>query len=325
MAALAYPDRIALRRTGDAPRFLTSGGKGIYLADDDPLAAARLLVVTDTDGHPREARIRAALQISEAELREVFAPDITWQNSCHWSRRERRVMALEEERFGQLALQSRMWKDAPQENIARAMCDGIRELGLKPSPAAERLRARVALLTQAGHEMPDMSDTALLETLEVWLAPYLTGVKTDAQWKSFDIHSALQAQLTYEQTQLLAQHAPAHFTTPLGRQIPIDYAGDDPEISLRIQEMFGQRTHPKSQASLCASRSCRPPSAPCKPQWISPHSGIAPILMCAKTCVAAIPATRGPKTPATQTQRCVQNAAPERRLCNCRKKVVYAC
>ena len=245
MAALAYPDRIALRRTGDAPRFLTSGGKGIYLADDDPLAAARLLVVTDTDGHPREARIRAALQISEAELREVFAPDITWQNSCHWSRRERRVMALEEERFGQLALQSRMWKDAPQENIARAMCDGIRELGLKPSPAAERLRARVALLTQAGHEMPDMSDTALLETLEVWLTPYITGVKTDAQWKSFDIHSALQAQLTYEQTQLLAQHAPAHFTTPLGRQIPIDYAGNDPEISLRIQEMFGQRTHPQ--------------------------------------------------------------------------------
>jgi ATP-dependent helicase HrpB len=93
--------------------------------------------------------------------------------------------------------------------------------------------------------MPDMSDTALLETLEVWLTPYITGVKTDAQWKSFDIHSALQAQLTYEQTQLLAQHAPAHFTTPLGRQIPIDYAGDDPEISLRIQEMFGQRTHPQ--------------------------------------------------------------------------------
>jgi ATP-dependent helicase HrpB len=245
MAALAYPDRIALRRAGDAPRYLTSGGKGTYLAEDDPLAAARLLVITDTDGHPREARIRAALQISEAELRETFAREITWQKSCHWSRRERRVLAREEERFGQIALQSRLWKDAPEEALAAAMCEGIRELGLKPSPAAERLRARVALLAAAGHAMPDMSNEALLATLESWLAPYLTGVKTSAHWKAFDIHAPLQALLSYEQTQLLAQHAPAHFTTPLGRKIPIDYAGEHPEISLRLQEMFGQRTHPQ--------------------------------------------------------------------------------
>ncbi|MCV2893512.1 ATP-dependent helicase HrpB [Lentibacter sp. XHP0401] len=244
MAAQAYPDRIALRRAGDAPRFLTSGGKGTYISDEDPLASARLLVVTDTDGHPREARIRAALQISESELREVFADDITWQTSCHWSRRERRVLAAEEERFGQIALQSRKWNDAPEEAISTAMCEGVRELGLKPSPAAERLRARVALMSQAGHDMPDMSDDALLGTLETWLAPYITGIKTDTQWKAFDIHAPLQALLTYEQTQLLAQHAPAHFTTPLGRQIPIDYSGEDPEISLRIQEMFGQKTHP---------------------------------------------------------------------------------
>ncbi len=245
MAALAYPDRVALRRTGDAPRYLTTGGKGTYLAEDDSLAAARLLVITDTDGHPREARIRAALQISEAELREIFATEITWQTSCDWSRRERRVLAREDERLGQIALQSRLWKEAPPEAIAAAMCAGIRELGLRPSPAAERLRARVALLAAAGHEMPDMSDEALLPTLEDWLAPYLTGIKTDGQWKGFDIHDALQALLTYPQSQALALHAPAHFTTPLGRNIPIDYAGEHPEISLRIQEMFGQRSHPQ--------------------------------------------------------------------------------
>ena len=37
---------------------------------------------------------------------------------------------------------------------------------------------------------------------------------------------------------------PAAFTTPLGRRIPIDYSGEAPEIALRLQEMFGQRTHP---------------------------------------------------------------------------------
>ncbi len=36
MAALAYPDRIGLRRKGDAPRYLLSGGKGAVLGDERP-------------------------------------------------------------------------------------------------------------------------------------------------------------------------------------------------------------------------------------------------------------------------------------------------
>lgn len=44
--------------------------------------------------------------------------------------------------------------------------------------------------------------------------------------------------------QLLDREAPAHFTTPLDRKIPIDYSGEHPEISLRLQEMFGQKIHP---------------------------------------------------------------------------------
>ena len=44
MAALAYPDRIGLRRKGEAPRFVLSGGKGAVLAKGDPLGAERLIV-----------------------------------------------------------------------------------------------------------------------------------------------------------------------------------------------------------------------------------------------------------------------------------------
>ncbi len=38
LAALAYPDRIGMRRKGDAPRFLLSGGKGAYLEPGDDLS-----------------------------------------------------------------------------------------------------------------------------------------------------------------------------------------------------------------------------------------------------------------------------------------------
>jgi ATP-dependent helicase HrpB len=37
---------------------------------------------------------------------------------------------------------------------------------------------------------------------------------------------------------------PAHFTTPLGRKVPIDYDGDHPAIEIRLQEMFGVTIHP---------------------------------------------------------------------------------
>ena len=89
-----------------------------------------------------------------------------------------------------------------------------------------------------------MREPALLEQLEDWLLPFLSGVRTAQDWKRFDLLEALRARLSHDQMQRLDKQAPAQFTTPLGRRIPIDYGGEAPEISLRLQEMFGQTTHP---------------------------------------------------------------------------------
>lgn len=244
MAALAYPDRIGLRRKGDTPRFLLSGGKGGILDEADPLAGARLIVVTDTDGNPREARIRQAIQITEGEVRNLFGDQIIWADRCIWSKRERRVVARRQEMLGAIALDDRIWKDAPKEAVSRAMLDGVRDLGLSFSDAARRFVARVELIRDAGHDLPDMTVEALTDSIETWLLPHLQGVKTADHWKRFDVLEALRARLDWAQMQLVDRLAPAHFTTPLDRRIPIDYSGEHPEISLRLQELFGQTTHP---------------------------------------------------------------------------------
>ncbi|EAU46608.1 ATP-dependent helicase HrpB [Salipiger bermudensis] len=244
MAALAYPDRIGLRRKGDAPRFQLSGGKGAMLDAADPLASARLIVVTDTDGNPREARIRQATQITESELRALFPDQIRWHDLCEWSKRERRVLARQQERLGAIALDDRLWKDAPPDAVARAMLDGVRDLGIALSDAARRFCARAAIGREGGLDLPDMSEPALMQTLEDWLLPYLAGVKSAEDWKRFDLLPALRARLDWGQMQALDASVPGKFTTPLGREIPIDYSGEHPEIALRLQEMFGQRSHP---------------------------------------------------------------------------------
>ena len=206
----------------------------------DPLAGQRLIVATDLDGDTREAKIRQAVTISDRELRDLYGDQIVWQDICAWSKREARVVARQQEFFGAIVLDDRIWADAQPEAVALAMLEGVRQLGLRPSAAAQRFRARVALVD----DLPAMDDDTLLDTAESWLLPHLTGVRTTADWKRFDLLPALRAILDWGQTQRLDKAAQPHFTTPLGRKIPIDYEGEAPGITLRLQEMFGVTTHP---------------------------------------------------------------------------------
>ncbi|GAB1477811.1 ATP-dependent helicase HrpB [Paracoccaceae bacterium] len=244
MASLAYPDRVGLRRKGEAPRWLLSGGKGAAMTAGTPLAAARLVVATDLDGDAREAAVRQALPITEAELRAVHGGEIGWHEVVEWSRREGRVLARREERFGVLVLDGRPWPEAPPLALARAALDGLRQTGLPFTPAARRLRARIELARGGGDGWPDCSDPALLATLEDWLLPHLPVVRTEADLRALDLTEALKARLSWEQQAELDRLVPAHFETPLGRRVPIDYDGENPGIELRLQEMFGVTVHP---------------------------------------------------------------------------------
>ncbi|WP_371807891.1 ATP-dependent helicase HrpB [Ruegeria sp. HKCCA0235A] len=244
MAALAYPDRIGQRRKGDAPRYVLSGGKGVVLDSADSLASAPFLVVIDTDGNPREAKVRMATQISERDIRDLFADQIGWVETCAWSKRERRVVSRRQERFGAITLDDRIWKDVPDDAVARAMLDGIRDLGLRLEGAAARLAARVELVRADGVDLPDFSVAGLMADMEDWLLPMLSGVKSAEDWKKFDLLPALRARLDWAQTQELDRHAPGSFETPLGRKVPIDYSAAVPEISVRLQEVFGVTQHP---------------------------------------------------------------------------------
>ncbi|ARC90549.1 ATP-dependent helicase HrpB [Rhodovulum sp. MB263] len=245
MAALAYPDRIGLRRKGDEPRYVLSGGKGAVLEASDPLAGQRLIVALDLDGDAREAKVRLAAPLSEADLRAVHGAAIGWQDVCEWSRREARVAMRRQERFGALVLDDRNWPDPPPETVARAMLEGVRALGLPWSDAARRFRARVELLRAEGAELPDFSDAGLMAGLEDWLLPHLGGVRTAEDLKRFDLLPALSARLDWETRQSVDRLAPSSFETPLGRKIPIDYDGEAPAIALRLQELFGVIEHPR--------------------------------------------------------------------------------
>ena len=249
LAALAYPDRIGLRRKGDVPRWLLSGGKGAAMDAGLPLSQTRMIVVTDLDGETREPRIRQAVALPEEEFDQILGAGCAWTRSCTWDSRAGRVAAREQRRFAALVLEDRPWPDAPPEARARAALQGLAETGLPWAPAALRLRARIHLargdLAPAkGAAFPDTSDAALMASAADWLLPWLADVRTKADLAALDLAEPLRNLVGAEGMRQLDRLVPGHFETPLGRRIAIDYDSAFPSIEVRLQEMFGVARHP---------------------------------------------------------------------------------
>ena len=243
MAALAYPDRIGLRRDGEAARYVLSGGKGALIDAGDPLARARIIVATDLDGDPHEAKVRQGIDLPEASLRRLFGERIERREIVEWSRREGRVVARTQEQLGALVLTEAPLTRPDPDAVARAAFEGLRAIGLPWSDAARRYRARIELLRREGADLPDTGDAALLAD-PAWVLPYLGGRRSEADLRALDLTLALKARLGWDQQQLVERLAPAVYETPLGRHVPIDYEGEHPGVALRLQEMFGVRVHP---------------------------------------------------------------------------------
>ncbi|GLQ33890.1 DEAD/DEAH box helicase [Amylibacter marinus] len=247
MAALAYPDRIGLRRTGKGARYLLSGGRGAEVADGDPLGASRMIVATDLDGGGANARLRLGIAITEAEVLGLYPERIETRQRCIWSKRERRVLAQEEVCFGALVLSAKNWKDCDGAAIGAAMLDGVLDLGLDCLPWSKASRlylARINRLVSEGADLPDCSPDALALRAQEWLLPHLSGIKTMDALAKLDMGMIVQGLLDWGQNELLNQLAPAHILAPTGTKLMVDYASEPPRISVRLQELFGMTTHP---------------------------------------------------------------------------------
>lgn len=244
LLALAYPDRIARRRAGSQPRYLLANGRGAYLSDDDPLRSAEWLAVAALDGNPRAARIFLAARTDEREMRELFAAQIVARDRIDWDEDQGAVRAVRELCLGAIILEQRPLAEPDAQKVAALMLAAIRRRGLDCLPWSAELRnwqARVLLLRRVqGDSWPDVSDAALLRSLEQWLAPYLAGSTRLMQLAGVPLKQALEALLDFHQRRTLNELAPTQVTVPTGRRVPLDYTlGDTPVLAVRVQEMFG--------------------------------------------------------------------------------------
>jgi ATP-dependent helicase HrpB len=249
--ALAYPDRIAQRRPSGGGHFRLSNGRGASVAAHDPLAAADYIVAAELDGDRRDARVFLAAPVSAGELETAFGSALEPHDDIAWDARSGAVVARRELRLGELVLRSEPLNAPPRPAVLTALLDGIRETGLACLPwrsETMQFRARVACLRRLEGEAsgwPDLSDAALLASIEDWLAPALDGITRLAQLDRVDLASLLRGLLDWAQQRALDELAPTHVTVPSGSVVPIDYtSGEVPILAVRLQEMFGAAAGP---------------------------------------------------------------------------------
>lgn len=244
---LAYPDRVAKAR-GEYGRFVLANGRGAMLDGSEALAREPFLVVADIQGRAQNARIAAAASVSESDLREVLAERIETTTQTIFDAEKRVVRMREIVRLGAIILSERQLPSLKGADADAAIIEALKTHGLSLlewTKGADVLRRRLTWLHRGlGEPWPDMGDEALLEKLEDWLLPFLSGNTSMDRIDTQTVSNGLMSLVPYELQRKIAELAPTHYLAPSGSSVPIRYEEEQAVLPIRVQELFGLDQHP---------------------------------------------------------------------------------
>lgn len=251
LLALAFPDRIAQRRAAGQGQYKLTSGRGAVLPAHDHLTAHEYLAVAELDAGRIEGRIFLAAPLAKEALLSLFAARLQQEEKVYWEEQSGTVKGQRLLRLDELILETTPLTKPSSEAVLAALLSGIRGLGLAALPwndKARELQARLQSmrLWQPEADWPDVSDGCLLESLDQWLPPYLTGMRSAEHLKKLDLFAILSALLDWRLQSRLDREAPTHLTVPSGSKVRLRYTpGEPPVLAVRLQEMFGLADTPK--------------------------------------------------------------------------------
>lgn len=249
LLSLAFPERIAQRRTGREGRYLMASGRGAALPMDDGLVTADYIAIAHMDAGAREGRIWLAMQLQKEELKSLHGTRILEQEQLQWDEQNGRVSGRQVSRLGALLLSSREMPVAPGPKLLELLLKVIRERGLEILPwsaGAQQLQARILLARELDSDAgwPDVSDSWLLDNLEIWLAPWLEGKRSLNDLQRIDMQAIMRSRLDWGKTQQLDSLLPPRWPLQDGSTAAIDYSSRPPVLSVPMQAMYGVAQSP---------------------------------------------------------------------------------
>ena len=252
----AFPDRVARQDAKDPRRYQLANGRGARLHEASALFGEPWLIVTEARFDARNSLILAAAPFEPTLLQHDYSQRFKRERVVRMNANDV-VEAFEEMRFDAIVLERRA-AAVTAEDALPALLSAIRARGITALPWSEsssRLRARVDWLRRAMPDagLPDVSDAALLDSLETWLAPMLAGKRKLAALSPEDVSNAFAGLLDWPQRKLLDEAAPGAITVPSGMARRLDYTVDErggeaiasPVLAVKLQELFGLAETPR--------------------------------------------------------------------------------
>ncbi|MBX3712286.1 MAG: ATP-dependent helicase HrpB [Lysobacter sp.] len=258
LLAHAFPDRIAHRHATDLRRYQLANGRMAQLFDDSALIGEPWLVVSELRHETRgDAKLLRAVPVDDARLRRDFPDRFSDRDEVRWDDAKRALVAERVQRFDGIVLDARPTGKVDATQAAQALTDAVRALGLDALPWRESLaqwRARVRCLRawMPDLALPDLSDAALLDTLDAWLKPAFNGkTRLDALGED-ELGEALKSRFDWALRQRIDALAPTRIVVPSGMERKIEYVWDDavdapvpPVLAVKLQELFGLADTPR--------------------------------------------------------------------------------
>jgi ATP-dependent helicase HrpB len=243
----AFPDRIALQRGGRG-RFVMANGRGAELPETERLAGSQMLVIADLTGRAAQARVLAAAEVTRGDIEAELPGEIKSGDQIFFDRQSRQIRARRATRLGAIIFDETPLPRPSGAAVTQALVDGVRELGLDQlafSKEAIQLRERIGFLHRTiGEPWPDVSDDALLSRLDDWFAPFQMEARGLSEISAAGLSNGLMSLVPHELQRDLSRLAPTHFEAPTGQRHPIQYEGEEPVLTIRVQELFGLKQHP---------------------------------------------------------------------------------
>jgi ATP-dependent helicase HrpB len=247
LLAAAYPERLAKAR-GKPGEFRMVSGRGVFVEPHEALAREPWLAVAELGSGAARDRILLAAPVDQAEVEAAFSAHVETEDRLDPDSGGR-FKARRIRKLGALIL-SETAIDKPDAGlVAAALMAQVRREGLITlsfPDATDAFRRRVEFMRALEPEAwPDLSDPALVETLEDWLAPLLEGRTALSQVGPNDLDAAIRALVPWDRQRALDRDAPARFTAPTGNSFAIDYAAEGgPRVEVRVGELYGLGEHP---------------------------------------------------------------------------------
>jgi ATP-dependent helicase HrpB len=241
----AFPDRVARRDDGNPLRYTLANGRGARLHEHTALLGEPWLVALDLRLEARDSLILAAAPLDPRVLERDYPARFSRERTLRWNDERGAAEAFDERRFGAIVLERRS-VPVKAEDALPALLAAVRARGLDALPwsdHARRLRARMQALRAWMPELglPDVSDAALLASLEDWLAPHLDSKHRLDALEAETLLQALAALFNHEQRRTLDAQAPESLRGPSGQSRRLD----PPVLAVKLQELFGLADTPR--------------------------------------------------------------------------------